>query len=444
MAELHVLDNTHFDHRQSAINSTLREIRDAIVAGNTGTGTIFGIHIDDAESDPANKVIYLKDAEGMTPMGMDYDNNRFKWGSWAKDCFLIPRPCMQKYSGEVDYYLDPDDYNYKISGEASDVANLDYEGNAMLEYGRDGKKIWMKIVPDDGDVHSASIYLADYQADEDFTAWPFYNANGVINDHFYVPCFNGYYDGTRMRSISGVTPSKSLTRAVERQYCRANGDGWDTEVFADNLLITAIVWMLGKSLDSQTVFGEGLHTGGTEAINAGFTTGVHNAKGLFYGTNSGTASTYANAVKVLGMENLWGYQWRAFGGLANVNGAAKYKLTRGTQDGSTASDYVVSTAAADYDGYLDSGLTFPANQSGTYISQMSFTKAGWFPTLATGTSASHYCDGLWTNNNQVDYPFRGGGSSNGARVGVSCLSVYNASSYAAWIVGAAPSCKPLP
>ena len=115
-----------------------------------GSGTIYAFHIDSTEGDPSSKVTYLKDAIGMKPAHMDYTAGKFDYGSW-KDAFFMPRPCMVKYDGTVDYYLDPDDYTKKADGSASDVANTSYGGNAMMEWGRDGKKIWMKIEPDNGD-----------------------------------------------------------------------------------------------------------------------------------------------------------------------------------------------------------------------------------------------------------------------------------------------------
>lgn len=46
----------------------------------------------------------------------------------------MPRPCMLKSDGTVDYYLDPDDYTKKEDGETpSDIANVNYNGNAMME-----------------------------------------------------------------------------------------------------------------------------------------------------------------------------------------------------------------------------------------------------------------------------------------------------------------------
>ena len=53
---------------------------------------------------------------------MDYDNDSFDYGSW-EDAFFMPRPCMLKSDGTVDYYLDPDDYSKREDGTASDISN---------------------------------------------------------------------------------------------------------------------------------------------------------------------------------------------------------------------------------------------------------------------------------------------------------------------------------
>lgn len=426
------------------IAEKLAEIRNCL--SDKTSGTIYGFHIDSTESDPEDAVTYLKDAVGMTPAHMDFTSGVFAWGSW-KDAFFLPRPCMLKYDGTVDYYLDENDYAKKADGTASDIADTTYAGNAMMEWGRDGKKIWYKIVPDQ-DATSASVYIADYQADSEYAAWSFINNQGRYVDHFYTPIYNGAIVDGKLRSMSGIAGSdicKNQNATAERTAARANNASlaiWDTEVFCDNILIELLLTLMSKSLDSQTAFGKGLSESGNETVNNGFTTGVHNAKGLFYGTSSGAAATYANAVKVFGMENFWGFQWRRFGGLVNVKGTEKYKLTRTALDGSSASDYVVSATDTDYNGYLV-GAALPA-VSGTYITAMTYSKYAYTPTAASGNnSAQYYCDGLWTNNSQVDYAFRGGRSGVGALCGAFYLVLHDAVSVAAWGVGASPSCKPL-
>ena len=110
-------------------------------------GTIYSFHVSGSESNPANRITYIGDTEGMTPVHMDYANDVFDWGSW-RDAFFLPRPCMVRSDGTVDYYLDPNDYTKRMDGTASDVGNINYDGNAMMEWGRNGHKIWTKIVPD--------------------------------------------------------------------------------------------------------------------------------------------------------------------------------------------------------------------------------------------------------------------------------------------------------
>lgn len=430
------------DTGKDIVNS-LKEIRNAII-GNKGT--VYGFHISASEGDPSAKVTYLKDAVGMIPAYMDYTSGYFFWGSW-KDAFFMPRPCMLKYDGTVDYYLDENDYSRKADGSASDVANTEYAGNAMMEWGRDGKIIWYSIVPDETPT-GASIYIADYQVDSSYKAYSFVNKDNKLMDHFYTPCYFGSIIDSKLRSLSGVSGAsrcKGKTATQERTLAKANNptgvDIWDFECYADNQLITFLLWLMGKSTDVQSVFGQGLNTSGSDAVNDAFVSGQHNNKGLFYGTNSGAAATYTNAVKVFGMENFWGFMWRRELGYMNITGTLKYKMTAGTADGSEAEDYVVSSTATDYDGYKSGGALPSASE--TYISEMTYNDEAMTPTAASGTAATHYCDGLWTNLNAVCFSFRGGSSGGGLPCGAVCRYLNSAVSRAVWYIGAAPSCKPL-
>ena len=139
------------------IAQAIERVADAV---NENAGLIYGFHISNNESDPSAKVTYLKDAAGMTPAHMDYSNGVFDYGSW-ENAFFMPRPCMLKSDGTVDYYLDPSDYSKKEDGvTASDVANTSYDGNAMMEWGSNDNQIWTKVVPDSNDPISGSVITA--------------------------------------------------------------------------------------------------------------------------------------------------------------------------------------------------------------------------------------------------------------------------------------------
>ena len=401
----------------------------------------YGFQINGSESNPSSAITYIADAVGFAPAAMNYTTGKFNYGSW-EDAFFIPRPCMLKSDGTVDYYLDHDDYSKKEDGTASDIANTAYDGNAMMEWGRNGRKIWLKIQPS-SDGHSAKVWIANNQVDSKFHDYSFHNCKGESAEHFYTPIYNGSVISSKMRSLSGQTVSKSLTGTAEITAAKANNPStdelWNIECFADRVLINMLLILMGKSLDTQTVFGQGANSGGSEAVNDTFTTGVHNAKGLFYGTNSGavSANTFGNCVKVFGMENYYGFQWRRTNGLILNNGATKYKLTYNTEDGSAATGY-----NTDGTNYKDASVT-PSGTSGNYISAAKFTEDGMFSDTMSGSASTYYCDATWFNNSAVTFALFGGCSNDGAKVGAFYLRLYNAVSVAHWYIGASVSCKPL-
>ena len=423
------------------LDSTAKRMASALEAIADGLDakrhTIYGFHIDGGNSDPDSCVTYLADAVGLTPASMDFDSDTFDYGSW-ENAFFMPKPCMLKSNGEVDYYLNPDDYTKKADGTASDVADTSYDGNAMMEW----PKIYWKIVPNT-DTKSADVYIADHRADDDYQCWSNINNQGVVVDHFYTAIYNGANVSSRLRSISGLDYTyldSALNASTEMTYAKANNAGsdvlWNTEVYADVQLINLLLILIGKSTNVQTTFGYGRY-GQTSSASSMLSTGTMDSKGLFWGANNGTYG-----VKVFGMENWYGNQWRRLAGMVNDNGNIKVKLTYGTQDGSSVVGYKVSTSSSDYSGYISTGVA-PSGTNGGYISAMEFTEEGMLPSVASGSSSTYYCDGLWFNNGQVNYAFRGGSCSYDLRVGAFYFTLNYAASGAYWDIGASVSCKPL-
>ena len=425
-------------------DGTGREIRDAIQsvarAISYNADTIYGFHIDPDENDPAEAVIYLANAVGMTPAKMDYTNGKFDYGSW-ENAFFMPRPCLLNRDGTVNCYLNPNDYSKKEDGSAADITGASFTGNVMMEWGRNGKKIWVKVVRDSVG-EGFSVYIADHRVDPEYHAWSFINNQGILVDHFYTPVYGGSLVSDTLRSLSGKQLMAGKNAEEEITYAKANNDGsnvlWFTETFADHILIQFLLVLMGKSLDSQSVFGRGIETGSQSACEA-YRTGQLNDKGLFFGYNDST-----HTVKVFGMENYYACQWRRKAGCVNDNGTYRIKLTYGTQDGSSVNGYPTTalTTSATFAGYINAG-SVPA-ASASYIKRMRVTPQGAIvPAEVGGASSIYYCDGMWSNNGQVDYAYFGGHSRAGAICGLFAWTVDNAASSADWHVGASLSCKPL-
>ena len=446
---------------------------------------IYGFHINSSEDDPEACVTYLEQAVGMTPCKMDYTNDKFIWGSW-KDAFFMPRPCMLKPDGIVDFYLDPDDFtkredgitpshidhlgNIELSATAaaayaiddylvydgklwqvtaaiaigdtladgtniSEVANApDVNDNAMIEWGRDGKKIWYKIVPDSGDATSASIYISDKKVDADYRAWSFYNYDGDMVEHFYTPCYNGSLDANgKLRSISDMAYNKlcqSKTTTQEVTAAELNNPtgkkNWYTEQFCDFVLIDFLLILISKSLNVQKSFGNGRISQPSQASSM-LGTGTMNTKGMFWGSNG---NNYG--VKVFGMENLWANQWRRYAGHIMIDYQQVYKMTRSTADGTTISDYNQTGA-----NYLQGGI---GPSSNGYFSKVLFNKDGWFVnSITNGSDTKYWCD-YYYQNSGTRFAVRGGycyGSADCGRF----VRLNSTAANSGWSIGAAVSYK---
>ena len=402
---------------------------------------IFAFRINGTVSDPDKMITYLEENKDFKPAKMNFNTGKFDWGDWSSDEFFIPRPCMLKYDGTVDYYLNEQHYGLKADRvEPSDINNPDYDGNAMMEWGRDGKKIWYRIIPGGLDNTSATVYISDRQIDEDYRAWSFMNSQGEYVDHFYTPIYNGTVIGNKMRSLSGFTVTCNNTMSQEIAYAQANNlDArkimWNVEVYADITLINLLLMLIGKSTDTQRTFGGGNTKGEIQK------TGKLNTYGLFY-----SKSSYANSegVKVFGMEHWWGNVWRRY--LWHIQGRediAQYKdkqmvkFTYGEQDGSTATPWSGGK-------YIDTNI---GEVQGLCTKVTYDNRFGMIPSVVdrdNGSYSTYYCDTVACLSKQKEdvCAMRGGGNSLGGAAGAFCV-ITQAMAYTGSNICAAISCKPI-
>lgn len=391
---------------------------------------LYGFTIDQNESDPASMITYIEDNKNFRSAYMDYEGDSFDCGDWASAFFMDIKPCMLKYDGTVDYYLNPNDYSKKLDGTPSDISNDKYEGNAMVQI----PKVYWKIV-DNGD-KTANVYISNNKIDEDFNCWSHIDNNGNEIDYCYMPIYNGYNDGTKLRSLSGKTPVNTSSGSKEIELAIANNKTsdviWYTEVYSDRLLINLLLLLIGKSTDTQHVFGYGHYNGGSDASDL-MVSGTMDNKGSFYGKN-----VQGFGVKVFGIEHYWGNQYRRIAGWINDNGIQKIKMTYGQSDTSTVDGYN-STG----NGYITISDSVPFGTSGGYISEMIFSKHGIIPKTANGSSTTYYSDGFYFNNSNIRYVIVGGSSYHKLLVGAFYTNANEELSRSLWLIGSSISCKPL-
>ena len=385
---------------------------------------LYGFDLTIADSNPATRVTYPSDVEnsGFAKAVMNF-GGAFSYGSWPSTPGekFMPRPCMLRFNGTVDYYLNPNDYTKKADGNNSDVANMNYGGNAMMEW----PKIYVKRWESNGVYH---FRCSDMKVDSDYECWSNYDKNNKEIPHFYTPIFFGSKDGSnRLRSISGQSNFVSNTAQTEVTYAKNNGaDIWYTEVLSDRDLVNDLLTMMFKSTDLQATAGYGVCS-----ASAAIAPGSMNTKGLFWGAGDKTSG-----VKVFGMENWWGNIFRRIAGWCISGGTQKVKLTRGTKDGTTVGDY-------NFDGNGYKTISSVNLTRSGYISKMKTEPFGRFPMEANGSTTTFEADQVWADSGNGYYAFVGGCWGNGLGCGPFCAFLFIGPSGTSTDVGAALSCKPL-
>ena len=367
------------------------------------------------------------------------DDNTLDWGDWEHAQFM-PRPCMLKSSGEVDYYLNPNDYNQKADGTpTTDVSNTNYDGNAMMEW----SPVYTKV---ESTSTKHFIYFCSHKLDDSYECYSAKKEDGTYGNHWYMPIYEGRVVNSVMRSLStgtdgtsGAKPTASTTMDQEMTYAKANGTGWNITCWADENLVAMLGILVMGRLNCAMAIG---YNCGSNSSALTHNIGTANKKGMFFGHYT----TSAYATKFFGAENWWGHRWRRCVGLLTKDYKVYAKMTKSAVDGSTVQNY-----NSDGSGYIDTGITVPSGMSGSYFVDVAASKYGFaIPAALTkykgdtgtagGSSTTYYCDGAWSAAGTMAL-FSGGDVADGVVAGLFAFRVSNAPSSAIWSLGASLSFK---
>lgn len=258
---------------------------------------------------------YMGETTQMLPVSVD-GNTINNWNdnsnSWKTFVYSIAKPCMLRFDGTVDYYLDPEDQTKKLDGTDSDLVTLAsasaYQGDAMVEL----KPIWISlttinnqdtIITSNRCEKFLDIKIADHQVDETFFCHAFTREDGSMADRIYVGMYEGSLDGNnRMRSIpclkeqiySNVGSSTTIIEA-----CRANGNNYYPMYGSLLTYLQVLHILVAESVDSKNSYGNGhFHNNASEAVDLG----LYRNKGCFWGQHD----NFDEGVKSFWCENLWG------------------------------------------------------------------------------------------------------------------------------------------
>lgn len=384
--------NKESEERKKADTALQNEIDDL----NRFVGHVYGFKREIANSNYLTRITYIDEAIGKTPVTVNLTNQTQDLGSWGDFINKVARPVMVTYGGVVDYELDHNDTTKKLDGSPSDIDNLDYAGNAMVEF-RNYRYVSRKTV--DGFQY---VRFANYKVDDTFEDNAFVNENGVHSLTFYFSMFDGGLVGDKMRSIAGAEILRSKNASQEMTLAKSNGKGWNTGTWSQLNYIWDLLTLLGKTDGLQETFGRGIcDFSYNDGVNPfGWIVGQTKNKGCFFGQSGG-----ANPVRTLWIEDLWGRSHDRYAGLINDNGIFKVKLVPPYP---TPSD-----SAGVYSDYINTELVTSANG---FVKEANCSEFGFLPQVAGGSTNTYFCDNFYKNDNGVKY-VRVGGDYN---IGSSC------------------------
>ena len=378
----------------------------------------YGIKITKANSGKDARVEYILDAVGMTPAKMNYSEGVFDYGSWEGVAFASPEmnyPCMVKTDGTEDYKLNPNDYSLKAGGELpSDVANIDYDGNAMAAF------VGGWLCQYETKTAEYIIWCAE-QYDETYKAYHRMAPNGELRKGFYRRMYTPTEANGKARSISGKQPMASKNATDERKLIKANGEDYEHTSWSEYNYITALLKIMGKTEDCQAAFGNGNMSGyvdNKEQFYGVLATGSLDKMGQFFGYNTGKQQ-----VKVFHTEAMWGDQYERLVGLICDHGKLKVSPYGPYNFEGTGPQY------KEIIDYVETGLA--AAGGGTvsgYTKDTVVNEYGRFTKNHGGSSATYLCDYHYLNPDIVSVALVGGHASYGATCGPSFVSLY----YAVW------------
>ena len=357
------------------VNTKVDELADYVYSYHPLPRTMTVV-IDQSNSNPETCITYADDAVGMTAGSSEWDD------------FFGHYPCLFKDGVEVGR-LNPNDFTKFEDGTSADITSGN-AGDVMIAFPKLGYKISTS-----GDIVTVSMTENPNAEGYCYLA---HTRGTTVKDKFYLGAYKGYVTSSKLRSLSGKTPTVDTTIGNFRTQAQANGSGYDQSAFYQLVFRQCMYLLKYKNLDSQTAVGQG-YVNGSSAISTGGT----NTKGMDYGTTSQTQQ-----MKLFGLEDFWGNVWEFIDGIYSD------------------SSYNILTATENFNdtgsGYTNRGSSGFSSNTGGWTSKVQGTsEKGFVLKEASGSETTYYSDYAYVYASRL--ACFGGNGSNRAVAGAFLLYV---------------------
>ena len=372
---------------------------------------------------PNQRIEYIGANKDYTPFSLNLSTGAMNQGSWSEFKWLKGiHPAMVRFDGNLDYWLDPNDYNHKEDGTtASDVANINYAGNAM---------VWIpKIYKYEKRIGADRIVkFSMHKVNDDFEAIGFKINKDTELDGVWIPMFYGSIDSNgRMRSIAGEYGVSN--KNTSQEYAAISAVGERARFFGGAIVETLkdLMILFAKNTELQGCYGYGNRDGynSGDAEHQGKTPNTVVGGGAFYGTSNGRSVNKVFHSMVLITQNQWQRDPYIIinAGKLLVSPYYNYSLTG--------------------EGYQEAGIIGDVGSANWYYPNRKnvIPHFGSFPdiTVRRGSTSTGICDGVYLPAQQASFvavPVRFAYCDRGANGGPCALTLDHGAGAAHWNLGA--------
>lgn len=355
------------------------------------TFKIYGFHFDGSvtDSNPSTHVSYDVTYEGKDVLNKNYSSIRpyfsgdpyvMGLNDW-KNAFFMPKLILdtgQTLSSEGIRFknndggkpcLETSDELYDLSPDQGRILFVKFP------------KIWIKVVPDNGETTdtSATVYIADAQVDPDFHAWAFYDDNNVEHDSILIGSTSTSYRNDKVEGVLGHHTTGAdgglATLAAALGNIKQRNNAYMTYSVENGVIasmLTILTMLITKTANIQSVMGMGncgaeCNREGIGIITQNINKGYSGVQKLFIAPVPVTSGTPV----LFGIEHLWGdrscYLNKAVHSSVSENHKQYCTFTYQLPDGTEATvkgnddNQWTSGSIVDGCGWHASGVVIPAN-----------------------------------------------------------------------------------
>ena len=363
--------------------------------------------------------------------GLDWNETTDTYTRTGSDNYLaiqsLVRRCVLKADGTVNYYLHPDNSNFKEDGTPSKLDGTD--GNVMVEVPKFYYK-YQYITINGMLIHRHSISLTPEVGYDVY--WS--HMHPTEKAYRYYPAYQGYNSGGVLKSISGVYPTTNQSIATFRSQATANGSGWHQIDFSLYEALTLLCIIEYGTMNIQGALGQGRTmltggswTGGSLIGITGLSNSLGNKSGNYTFAGSADApEADLSFMSYRGCENFFGNVWRFVDGI-NATGANSKTIYVNNNPATYASDVFTGD-------YYSTGVVTAG--AGGYARKLGNSNKGFFPTDVTGGASNIGTTDYYHTSATVNtIALVGGGAYHALNAGPLDLAVSDASSLVSVDVG---------